>query len=171
MQNLPENYNILNPTAYRLDIDKLPLSSYWAQSVQLPGAQLGEIMQASPFRSFPIPGDNLAFDIFDVMFLIDEDMGNWNEIYQWMRQLSNPKDPLEEFAKLPQDIENPQAKEMYSDGRLHIMTNSMNPNKIIEFTNIFPTILTPITMESTDTATQPILGTVSFVFHDMQLIK
>ena len=58
---------------------------------------------------------------------------------------------------------------MYSNARLHLMTNSMNSNKVIEFVNLFPTVLTPVTLESTDTAAQPIMATVSFVFHDMKL--
>ena len=49
------------------------------------------------------------------------------------------------------------------------MTNSMNANKVIEFDNIFPTVITPITLESTDVSAQPIMATVSFVFHDMKL--
>ena len=92
-----------------------------------------------------------------------------------MRQLSNPTDPTKEFATLPDSTTNKSTigtstvKEMYSNARLHIMTNSMNANKVIEFDNIFPTVITPITLESTDVSAQPIMATVSFVFHDMKL--
>ena len=169
MQNLPSNYNLLSPTAYKFDIDRLPLVSYWCQNVMLPGVQLGEAMLQTPLRSLPQPGQNLSFDIFDCMFLVDEDMENWNEIYKWVRQLSNPSNMREEFATLPDSVNTPAAKEMYSSARLHIMTNSMNANKVIEFDNIFPTVITPITLESTDVSAQPIMATVSFVFHDMKL--
>tara|TARA_B100000809_G_scaffold144246_1_gene141812 strand:+ start:18094 stop:18633 length:540 start_codon:yes stop_codon:yes gene_type:complete len=175
MQNLPSNYNLLSPTAYKFDIDRLPLVSYWCQNVMLPGVQLGEAMQQTPFRPLPQPGQNVTFDIFDCMFLVDEDMENWNEIYKWVRQLSNPTDPTKEFATLPDSTTNKSTigtsnvKEMYSNARLHIMTNSMNANKVIEFDNIFPTVITPITLESTDVSAQPIMATVSFVFHDMKL--
>ena len=169
MQNLPSNYNLLSPTAYKFDIDRLPLVSYWCQNVMLPGVQLGEAMLQTPLRSLPQPGQNLSFDIFDCMFLVDEDMENWNEIYKLVRQLSNPSNMREEFATLPASVTTPAAKEMYSNARLHIMTNSMNANKVIEFNNIFPTVITPITLESTDVSAQPIMATVSFVFHDMKL--
>ena len=169
MQNLPSNYNLLSPTAYKLDIDRLPLVSYWCQNVMLPGIQIGESMQNTPFRALPQPGQNMTFDIFDCMFLVDEDMANWNEMYTWMRQITNPSDPKKEFATLPASTNTINAKEMYSGARLHLMTNSMNSNKVIEFVNLFPTVLTPVTLESTDTAAQPIMATVSFVFHDMKL--
>ena len=175
MQNLPSNYNLLSPTAYKLNIDRLPLVSYWCQNVMLPGIQIGESMQNTPFRALPQPGQNMTFDIFDCMFLVDEDMANWNEMYNWMRQITNPSDPTKEFATLPSSTTNNSnigsttVKDMYSNARLHLMTNSMNSNKIIEFVNLFPTVLTPVTLESTDTAAQPIMATVSFVFHDMKL--
>ena len=169
MQNLPSNYNLLSPTAYKLNIDRLPLVSYWCQNVMLPGIQIGESMQNTPFRALPQPGQNMTFDIFDCMFLVDEDMANWNEMYNWMRQITNPSDPKKEFATLPDSTNTINAKDMYSNARLHLMTNSMNSNKVIEFVNLFPTVLTPVTLESTDTAAQPIMATVSFVFHDMKL--
>ena len=169
MQNLPSNYNLLSPTAYKLKIDRLPLVSYWCQNVMLPGIQIGEAMQNTPFRSLPQPGQGMTFDIFDCMFLVDEDMENWNEMYTWMRQITNPSDPKKEFATLPASTNTINAKEMYANARLHLMTNSMNSNKVIEFVNLFPTVLTPVTLESTDTAAQPIMATVSFVFHDMKL--
>lgn len=169
MQNLPTNYNLLQPTSYRLIIDKLPLVSYWAQSVQLPGAQVGETQLNTPFKDFPMAGDNINHDIFDIMFLIDEQMANWNELYKWMRQLTSPSDFKKEFKTLPQDprYNDPNIKEMYSDARLHITTNSMNPNIVIKFTSMFPTVLTPISFESSDTTLQPLLGTCSFTVHDM----
>ena len=86
-----------------------------------------------------------------------------------MRQMTSPSDFKKEFKTLPADprYNNPDIKEIYSDARLHITTNSMNPNIVIKFTSMFPTVLTPISFEASDTAIQPLLGTCSFTVQDM----
>ena len=74
VSGLPSNYNILSPLAFRLDIERIPMATFFCQSVSVPGVTLGEIEQLSPMINIPIPGDKLEFESLSTTFLIDEDL-------------------------------------------------------------------------------------------------
>ena len=74
LSNLPDNYNILSPIGYRLNIQKLPNVVYFCQTVNIPDITLGEIIQPTPLRDISIFGDNLTIGTLEVGFVVDEDM-------------------------------------------------------------------------------------------------
>ena len=70
VSGLPSNYNILSPLAFRLDIERIPMATFFCQSVSVPGVTFGEIEQLSPMINIPIPGDKLEFESLSTTFLI-----------------------------------------------------------------------------------------------------
>ena len=79
------NKSILNKNNFRLLIDKTPNVEYYVRTVTLPGLQFGETTQptGSGLDAY-FPGDKASFDTLDVSFLVDEDLENFKEIYDWM---------------------------------------------------------------------------------------
>src|SRR5674476_866058 len=79
------NKNYLSPVEYRFGVKKLPYTSFFVQNVNLPGISLGKIDQPTPFVPIPVQGDHLTFNPLALTFRVDEDLGNWLEVYTWIR--------------------------------------------------------------------------------------
>ena len=78
----PTNLNYLSPVNFDLLINKLPKTRYNCIGATLPGVNFNEAIHSTPLsiQSY-LPGDRITFDPLIVRFLIDEDMGNYKEIY------------------------------------------------------------------------------------------
>ena len=46
----------------------------------------------TPYKSMPILGDQLTFGNLSVSFIVDEDLGNWRECFDWLKSIVNIED-------------------------------------------------------------------------------
>ena len=68
----------------------MPNVTYTCQSANLPALNLGAAMQQTPFVDIPHPGDKVFFGEFIIQFLINEDMSNYKELYDWIASIGVP---------------------------------------------------------------------------------
>jgi hypothetical protein len=160
--DLPTNYNILSPVGYRLYIPKLPTVSYFCQSANIPDVSLGMITRSNPVRDYPEPGDQLELGSFDISFLVDEDLTNYLEILTWLREISGTPNSTS-FGRLGSEDS---GYGTVTDITLTILTNSMNANKSVYFTDCFPTSLGAISLMSNTESIDAITCDVSFSYVD-----
>jgi hypothetical protein len=158
LQNQPENFNILSPTKYKLQILKSPTVAYNCQTANIPGIQLGAATQLTPRNAVPWPGDELAYEDLTATFIVDENLQNWLEIWKWMVGMSIARSH-EEFKELIVSTEG-----MFSDINLMVLTNNMNPNFIVNFKYCWPTTLSEIRFDQTIVDEQPVVATVGFKY-------
>ncbi len=165
------NKSVLNRNNFRLVIDKVPTVEYYVRTVNIPGVQFGETVQSAGvgLDAF-FPGDKASFDTLEVGFLVDEDLENFTEIYNWIDSIVPLSDPAlygtyTETAVSSTNVLQSQANDLnqYSDITLVINTNKNIPNKYIRFHDCFPVALGSIELESGADA-EPPLVTVSFRF-------
>ena len=165
------NKSILNRNNFRLLVDKIPTVEYYVRTVNIPGVQFGETVQSAGvgLDAF-FPGDKATFDTLEVSFLVDEDLGNFIEIYNWIDSIVPLSDPAlyGSFTGTARDNRNRLASvdndlNQYSDITLVINTNKNIPNRYIRFHDCFPTALGSIELESGADA-EPALVNVSFRF-------
>jgi len=165
------NKSILNRNNFRLLIDKVPTVEYYVRTVNIPGVQFGETVQSAGvgLDAF-FPGDKASFDTLEVSFLVDEDLENFVEMYNWIDSivpLSDPKlygtytDTAVTRTNVLASIDND--RNQYSDITLVINTNKNLPNRYIRFHDAFPTSLGSIELESGADA-EPAVVNVSFRF-------
>ncbi len=167
LDNLPDNYNLLSPVGFRLTIKKLPTVSYFCQTVNIPDLSLSEITVPTPLRDFPIYGDKLTIGTVDLSFVVDEDLANYQEIQSWMRSITSPDTFTSHKALLDSPTNNfTDEGDLISDATLHILTNTMNNNKNVEFEGIFPTSLGAIEFTTQDTEISAITVSASFSIKD-----
>ena len=170
----PENQNYLSSVGFKFSIGNLPNVQWFVQSVNLPGLSLGEITTPSPLLDTFIPANNLDFEPLTLSFLVDEDMTNWVEIYNWLVGLSSPE-TYSQYKNLAEPIENskintPAATDptsgdraaIYSDATLIIMNSNMNANHQILFKELFPTSLSGITFNAAEGDVEYITAEASF---------
>lgn len=165
------NRSILNRNNFKLLIDKVPTVEYYVKSVNIPGLRFTETTAAAGIGLDAFfPGDKVEFETLDVTFLVDEDLENFKEIYDWMNAIVPIKDPVD-FANYVDTVQNNTGRlsgiesdlKQYSDITLVTNTNKNLPNKYFKFKDAFPISLGSLDLESGADG-DPVSVQVSFRF-------
>lgn len=149
----PSNTNPLVVTDYKFTMQRIPTVTYFCQSAVVPGVNVGEIQQENYFAPVKRPGV-FRFDDFTISYVVDEELKNWLEIYDWMRSTSNAEDFTE--------FEGPD--QYFTDGTLVITNSNMRGKLVVNFKSLFPKSISSIDFTSTSTDAEPIIATVTFAY-------
>ena len=152
----PTSTNYLYQTFYKFQMRRLPKVNYFMQKVSLPDfASGGPIEQPTRFVSVKHPNKNVSFDNLTIEFLVDENLENWRELYDWMRTIY-----------LVDDYKNFESETSthFTEGSILLLNSAMNVNKEIRFHNLLPISLSGIDFDSTDTDLSPRIATATFAF-------
>jgi hypothetical protein len=115
--------------------------------VNLPGMALVPVESPNPFVSIPYAGDHINFDDLMINFKVDEDIKNYLEIHNWIRELGFP-DSFKEY-------ENIAGRPIYtgmglmSDMSLIILSSSRNPRYEVVFKDAYPISVSSLIFDST----------------------
>ena len=85
-------------------MDRTPNVQYFCQSVNLPDITIGVKEIQTPVKEYQVPGDKMTFGDLSLTFLINENMDNFYEIYDWMKGLTNPKN-FDQFPKYIMNVD------------------------------------------------------------------
>ena len=160
ISNQPSNISFLSPLGFKFIIKKAPHVNFFVQSVNLPSVSLGEADVETPFSKIPFPGTKLTFGNLSVTFKVDEDMKNYLEMFNWMKELGFP----DNFAQY-QSIANRSlytGEGVFSDITLLVMTSAMNPNIEITFFDCFPVDLSELSFDSASADVEYLTATITF---------
>ena len=152
----PTSTNYLYQTFYKFQMRRLPKVNYFMQKVSLPDfASGGPIEQPTRFVPVKHPSKNVSFDNLTIEFLVDENLENWRELYDWMRTIY-----------LVDDYKNFESETSthFTEGSILLLNSAMNVNKEIRFHNLLPISLSGIDFDSTDTDLSPRIATATFAF-------
>jgi hypothetical protein len=162
------NRNFLSPVGFKFTLDRAKKVSFLGNSANIPGLTLGVANQATPLKDIDTPGDKILFDDFTLRFLVDENLENYLEIYNWIRGLGYPESLQEiiDFQRTGKVDKNPYGKEMdiYSDGTLIIQTSNFVPNFQIKFRDLWPYSLTTLNFDATNNDVQYFTADVTFKY-------
>ena len=152
----PTSTNYLYQTFYKFQMRRLPKVNYFMQKVSLPDfASGGPIEQPTRFVSVKHPSKNVSFDNLTIEFLVDENLENWRELYDWMRSIYL----VDDYKKFE-----PETSTHFTEGSIMLLNSAMNVNKEIRFHNLLPISLSGIDFDSTDTDLSPRIATATFAF-------
>jgi len=165
------NKSILNKNNFRLLIDRIPTVEYYVQTVNIPGLTMNETIMSSRIGlDGYFPGDKIIFDTLDITFLVDEDLENFKEMYDWMDAIVPVKDTsaysnLVGGTSTSTNVTANKAAgmEQYSDITLVMNTNKNIPNKYFRFHDCFPLTLGALELQSGADA-EPVTSSVTFRF-------
>ena len=161
---IPSNINPLSPNGFMFSIQKLPELNFFAQSVNLPGITLGSPEYGNPFQVQPIPGESLTYDQLTVQFLIDENMTNYQAIYNWIVALGFPND-YEQYTTFVSEDNRGITSELatnYSDATLQILSGNNQIVKTVQFVDLFPIAIDSLQFAGTNTDVQYLIGNATF---------
>ena len=91
IDNQPANLNLLSGVAFRFTLNDVPNVTFFCQNAQIPGVSLGEVSIQNPLATIYKAGD-MVFEPLAIRFVIDEDLQNYMEIFNWIKGLGHPGD-------------------------------------------------------------------------------
>jgi hypothetical protein len=156
--------NYLRPNSFKFQIAKLPNVTYTCQSANLPALQLGAAMQPTPFVDVPHPGDKVTFGEFTIRFLINEDMSNYKELYDWIESIGVPK-AGSDWGNLANRASVYPAREYtnaFSDAALMIVDSNNIPKVRLSFQDLFPISIEGLDFDITSSGMEYFVGVASF---------
>jgi hypothetical protein len=161
--DIPINRNFLSPTGGTLQIKKLPTTVFFAQKMNIPGVGVSNVpQQPTPFIQLPQTSDHMLFQEFKIQFSVDEDLKNYQEIFNWIVGINFP-DNFSQYKEL-----NDQPKfsglGLKSDMSLIINTNGKIPNIEVNFIDAFPVDLSSIDIDTTDNSITYVTAQASFIY-------
>ena len=168
-----ENRNFLSPVGFKFALKRSPKTAFFCNQANIPDLTLGIAEQPTYLKNIPVPGDKIEFGDLNLRFLVDEDLGNYMEIQNWIRGLGFP-DTLLEFDELEKS--DPMFRgggfgqfarsgdKIYSDGTLQILSSNLVPQFQVVFKDLFPYSLTTLSFDATDTDIEYFTADVSFKY-------
>ena len=165
LTNTPTNRNFLSPLNFRLVLQKAPLLNFFLQGASIPGLTFaGNVIMPTPLLDIPIPGERLVYSPLTVSFMVDEDMTNYLEIFNWMISLAaNDLQPSIAY-RAQTSIEADVNSRDRSDIKLMILTSSKNPNIEVNFIDAFPSQLGELNFNTTATGVNYLESSVTFEY-------
>ena len=162
----PSTYDYASPNQWRINFDRLPLTTWFCTNANIPGVSLGEAQYPTPLSDMPISGDKLTFETLNIQFLVDEELKNYREMWDWIVGIGFPVNHSQYSKVLSldksyptlqgasrqtllsgppdsgrRDKPTPSETPVYTDATM-IFYNSKNIPKVeIAFKDIFPTNL------------------------------
>jgi hypothetical protein len=161
------NKNYLSSLNFKFVLAKYPKVDFFSNSAGIPGINLGVAIQPTYLKDIPIPGDKITYDDFNLKFFVDENLENYLQVHNWIRGLGYPESVAEYQEFLNQDEYNPgvqNASSGQSDGSLIIYSSNYNPVAEVVFKGLFPTSLSTIDFDATNTDVNYVTAEVNFKY-------
>lgn len=117
-------------------------------------------MAPNPFRTSPRHGDRVEWEPLSITFLVDHDLSNWKEIYNWIVGLGAPRDKSLEYNKDLASV----------DMTIHTFTAQNNPNNTIYFSDCVPVALTGLNFTEEDSETVVLRATLDVEYENYRFI-
>lgn len=122
------------------------------QEAELPGLNLGILLQPAMPRPIYRPGDNIDIDDLRLTFLVDEHLKSWYTLWQWIRDQTS--------------LEDINLKQIFADATMFILDNKLKSKILVKFKNIFPYQLSTIQFSHNDEQHDVLTSSVTFKIND-----
>jgi hypothetical protein len=148
--------NFLNPTSFVLQLDTVvyPTAEFTVQTMILPDVSVNGAPYHTPSRSIAIAADKIEYGQFDCSFLVDEDLINYKEIYDWLYN----------------QVDNNNNSSNVRDLTLNILSSANNVTKQIRFIDAYPTTLSSLPFDITTTDVEYLTAVVSFSYSYFEIV-
>lgn len=146
----PTNRNYLSPIGFKFKLEHAPNVDFFCNSANIPGINLGVAIQPNYLKMIDHPGDMLTFEDLTLSFLVDENLENYMEIWNWMTALGFPEN-IGEFIDYQEEYKignNTNNFPEQSQASLEILNSNYKPQTKVKFKGVFPFSLTTLQFDS-----------------------
>ncbi|SVB61523.1 uncharacterized protein METZ01_LOCUS214377 [marine metagenome] len=176
----PTVFDYATGTQWRLAFNRIPKTTWFCTTANLPGVTLGEAQYPTPMSDMFITGDKLTFETLNITFIVDEELQNYRELWDWITGIGFPVSHSEWETTLTKgdgavrsfgtSKSTYEESNLYSDATL-IVYNSKNIPKVdIKFKNMFPTSLSSLeySQELTDVEYLKASATFRYLYYEFE---
>jgi hypothetical protein len=149
--------NFLNPSSFVLTLDSQTYSGaeFTIQTMILPDVSADGAALNFKQIDVSMASDKIQFGAFEISYLIDEDLLNYKEIFDWIKN----------------NVEaNHTATNHTRDLTLTIMNSANNVTKQIKFVDAYPTMISSLPFDITTTDVEYLTAVVSFKYSYYQFV-
>ena len=168
---IPNTFNNLSSFSFKFTLARAPNISWNIQSCNLPSISVPFIDIPTPFVNIPSVGGKIEYGYLKISFLVQENLSDYMEIHDWLSGIGRSTN-FQQFKTLSDNKKlNPGSKDLLtSDITLTILKNTLLPNITINFYDAFPTEISDLNFNTTDSSTQYIEASTSFRYlrYDIQ---
>jgi len=164
--NLTDNLNMLSPVNFKVTIDSSEFANlqFFCTTAAVPALSQSEVLQSYGNRNAYFPGDTIEYGTLEISFIVDEELKNYLEIYNWLREDAGHDTTKTKTGPATH-------KEKFKDITLSILTSKNTTNKQIKFEDAFPTNLGELQFTTQDTTVEYITCTVTFRYNKFEFIR
>jgi hypothetical protein len=134
--------NYLSALEFIVTIKRLPNVEFFTQRTSIPSISVSPIEHPTPFKPTFENGDRLNYSDLSLSFIINEDMSNYIEIFNWIKGYSFPEN-FDQYRNIQNGLK--------SDISVKILNSHKNPSTIINYRDCFPTDLSDVILDTTQT--------------------
>lgn len=147
--------NFFSPLEFQVTLKRLPEVEFFVQKVSIPSISLNVVNVPTRYNKMNVSGDELNYSPLDLTFIVDENMFNYISVFKWMKGLTFPEDSTQyRNLSLKNGID--------SDVSIIVLNSHKNPSIKVDFSGAFPTNLSEIFLDTTQTDVIYPTATVSF---------
>ena len=146
VEDTPLNRNYLSPLNYKFTVKKLPNVNFFLQKVNIPSLTINPTGMPNPFTFIPMSGDHIQFGTLSMSFKLDENLNNYQEIFDWMNGLGFPESS-QQYAAL--EARNKTQEGLTSDVSVIVTDHAKNARFEFIFQDAFPTFLSDLNFDTT----------------------
>ncbi len=144
----PSTYNHLDNVKFKFQIHRLPNVNYWVQSLTLPAIQQEQSVMPGMRRDAPIPGQKIEFENLIINFIVDQNLANYYEVYEWFQRIQTADT----------------VAEMVSDCSIHFLDGNNNVQRTVDVVGAYPLVMTELSLNSDDSDVVPVAVSVTFTY-------
>jgi len=173
MASLTDNFNYLQPTSFKLVIDRrnYPNLEFFCQNVTHPGMLMSSVeIPYQKVAGIPFPGDKLTFNELSCNIILDENLLGYQEMFSWIRRLLDTDMDTNVPTRAQRRGNALQNPPTYADISLSILSSHNNQTKRIRYIDCVPTSLGDIVFESTNDGSTFITYNATFRFNYFELV-
>ena len=140
---------------------------------------MGEAQYPTPLHDLYLIGDKLTFENLTITFIVDEELENYREFWNWLVGMGAPKEYsqwVDELKKgdgnVVQKGENYSDSNFYSDATLLVYNSKNIPKVNVNFKNMFPTSLSSLeySQESTDVEYFKATASFRYLYYEFETV-
>ena len=152
----PDTHNVLTNNKFRFVLTRCPTMTYFCQRANIPSLSFGTSIQSNPTGiSIRRPGTSYVYEDLQIGFSVDENMKNWLEIHNWIKDLGISYDSATEVLRESQKI---------SSAYVLVLNSQYRPILAVKYRNVYPTFLSAIDFDSSTTDSDTVIATATFAY-------
>jgi hypothetical protein len=157
---------MLGPGNFRVTIDASEFANlqFFCTTATVPSLTQSEVLQGYKNKNAYFPGDTIEYSTLEVTFIVDEELKNYIEMYNWLKTDAGYNTENTKTGPTTHQVK-------FKDITLSILTSKNTINKQVKFSDAFPTSLGELQFTTQDTAVEYITCTVSFRYNRFEFIR